>query len=221
MLPLMHMNWAINRRLVYGFSPVLAFYLSMLVVAQCDVEMMPRPFALLFQSITGLVTLIITFQGLTLDVEGFVLSLPVGRAQIVRAKYLTCLLGLLAGVALPMATSWIAHFLAPNHVPAPSQEALRIVAMATLFYALGIFLFLPFVHHFGPSKGFMLFALAAILIPAGALAWKGLDGAEALLTFMHSVLAHPPLALGISAGALVFGLGSLALSTWSYRRRAF
>ena len=219
MLPLIRMTWAINRRLLLGFSPVLAFYLAMLVYAQRGSE--GSPFAYYSSAITGLVTLIITFQGLTMDVEGFLLSLPVTRAQIVRTKYLTSLLGLIAGVALPMTTAWVAHFLVPSQVPAPSQAALGIVGLAILIYAFAIFLFLPFTHHFGPSKGFLFFSLTVILIPAGGLAWKGLDGAEAVFRFMHRLLAHPLLALAISAGLLAFGLASLSLSTWSYRRRAF
>ena len=219
MLPLIRMTWAINRRLLLGFSPVLAFYLAMLVYAQRGSE--GPPFAYYFSGITGLITLIITFQGLTMDVEGFLLSLPVTRAQIVRTKYFTSLLGLMAGVLIPLTTAWAAHFLAPSQVPAPSQAALCIVGLATLLYAFGIFLFLPFIHHFGPSKGFLFFALTVILIPAGGLTWKGLDGAQNVLTFVHHVLARPSLALGISAGLLAFGFASLSLSTWSYRRRAF
>jgi len=219
MRPLIRMTWTLNRRLLIQFSPFLAFYLWALVNTQYEAKTMP--FVPVFLFITCIVTAIITLQGLTLDVEGFLLSLPVARAQIVRTKYITSLLGLMAGVALPMATSWMAHFLAPSHVPAPSPGVLGIVGMWTILLAFGIFLFLPFVYHFGASKGFMFFAITAILIPSGGLAWKGLDGVEAVLTFLHRVLAHPALALGISAGVLIFGFASLTLSTWSYRRRAF
>lgn len=221
MLPLIRMTWAINRRLLLGFSPVLVFYLGALLKAQSVSGTLPRPFAFIFLCIAGLVTLIVTFQGLTLEVEGFLLSLPVTRPQVVRTKYLTCLLGLVGGVALPMATAWVAHFLVPSHLPAPSSEALRTVALAALLFASGIFLFLPFIHHFGASRGFLFFALTLLLVPSAGLAWKGLDGADAVFTILHQAVGQPSLALGIGLGVLAFGLASLQLSIWSYGRRAF
>ena len=221
MRPLIRMTWAVNRRFILGFSPVLLFYLGALVNTQMVSSILPRPFLMVFLGIMGLVTLIATFQGLTLDVDGFLLALPVTRAQVVRAKYLTCLFGLLVGVALPLGTAWIAHFLLPNRLPPPNPEALRGVGLATLIYASGIFLFLPFIHHFGPSKGFLFFALTVLLLPSVGLAWKGLDGAEAMLTFLLRVIAQPTLALGLGVGVLAFGLASLSLSAWSYGRSAF
>lgn len=221
MLPLMRMTWVINRRLFLGFSPVLLLYMTMLVNTQRMVEVMPRPFLAVFMGVMGLITLIVTFQGLTLDVEGFLLALPVTRTQVVRNKYLTSLLGLMAGVALPMATAWTAHALAPGHLPAPTPEVMGFVGLWALSLALGIFLFLPFIHHFGPSKGFLHFSLTAILVPAAGLAWKGLDGAEKVITFVKGLPDHGPLALAITVGVLILGLASLTLSTRSYARRAF
>ena len=221
MLPLMRMTWILNRRLLIGFSPVLAFYLAVLLKTQSMAEAMPRPFIACFIGIASLITLIITFQGLTLDVEGFLLSLPVSRAAVVRNKYLTSLLGLMAGIALPLATSWIGHLFAPRALPAPSPEALGIVGLAALLLALGIFLFLPFIHHFGPSKGFLYVSLAALVLPAAGLAWRGLDGAEAVITFGKGLSNQTGLSLAIGAGALAFGWASMALSIWSYRRRSF
>lgn len=222
MLPLIRMSWIINRRLLFQFSPFLGLYLWMLVAAQSDAGMMPRPFTGAFLMIITMITAIVTFQGLLLPVEGFLLSLPVARAQIVRTKYLTCILGLTASVALPMATCWLSHFLAPAHVPAPSSEVLGIVEIWTLLLTFGIFLFLPFVYHFGASKGFMCFAITVILIPAGGLALKGVNGCmDILATFLNRLLDQPNFAATISMGVLIFGLASLSLSTWSYRRRAF
>ena len=125
MLPLMRMTWILNRRLLIGFSPVLAFYLAVLLKTQSMAEAMPRPFIACFIGIASLITLIITFQGLTLDVEGFLLSLPVSRAAVVRNKYLTSLLGLMAGIALPLATSWIGHLFAPCSCPSFITSGLR------------------------------------------------------------------------------------------------
>ncbi len=222
MLPLIRMAWTTNRRFLVGFSPFLAFYLAMLVNAQCgQFGEGWSPFGFFFSGIILMVTVIVTFQGGTLDVEGFLLALPVTRAEIVRSKYLTCLLGLMAGVALPLAVSWLAHALVPGRVPPPSPEALRSVRTDFLVYACGIFLCLPFVHHFGPAKGYMFFALALILALSCGLAWKGLDGAEAARTFLHRQVEQGPLPVGLIAGVLVFGLASVGLSTWSFKRRVF
>lgn len=221
MLPMIRMTWAINRRLLLSFSPVLAFYLAMLVNTQITSGTLPRPYHAGLLGITGLLTIIVTFQGLTLEVEGFLLALPVTRAQVVRTKYLTSLLGLMLGVGLTLTTSWLAHLLVPHRVPAPSPDALRTLGLGVLLYASVIFLFLPFIHHFGASKGFMGFALTLILVPSAGLAWKGLDGAEAVLKFLDRVLAQPSLAMALTAGVVTFGAASLSLSTWSYRRRAF
>ena len=222
MLPLIRMAWTINRRLLIQFSPFLGFYLWGLVAAQSESATMPRPFIAAFLMIIAMATAIITFQGLTLPVEGFLLSLPVARAQIVRTKYLTSFLGLMAGVALPMATSWMAHFMAPGLVPAPSSEALGIVGIWTLFLSVGILLFLPFVYHFGPSKGFMIFAITVILIPSGGLALEGVNKSmDILATFLNRLLDQPNFAATTSMGVLLFGLASMGLSTWSYRSRAF
>lgn len=219
MLPLLRMTWALNRRLLFWSSPLLAFYLCMLVYAQSGAG--GPPYIIAFNIITSVVTLIITFQGLTLELDGFLLSLPVTRAQVVRTKYLTSLLGLAAGVAIPMSVSWMAHLLVPGRVPAPGPEALGMMRMTTLNFAFYIFLFLPFIHHFGPQKGFLLFSLTVILAPSAGLAWWGLDGAATLRAFFKRGFAEPWLALQIALGVGVMGLLSLTLSTWSYRRRAF
>jgi hypothetical protein len=87
--------------------------------------------------------------------------------------------------------------------------------------ALGIFVCLPLVYHFGPSKGLMIFAAMAILLPGGGLAWMGVDGCMNVLeAFGRRWLEHRPFALGVSAGVLMLGLASLSLSIRCYRRRA-
>jgi hypothetical protein len=219
MLPLIRMTWTLNRRLLFQFSPLFAMYLAQLVALQCGPE--PAVFIFMFLAIATLTTAIVTLQGLTLPVEGFLLSLPVSRAQVVRAKYVTSLLGLAAGLALPLVTAWTAHGVAPTRVPALGPDSLGIVPLAGLLLALGLFYFLPFVYHFGPTKGLLFFALTLILLPAGALAWKGAHGClEALLAFGNHILDHSPSTLAFSAGVLLFDFASLRLSIWAYRRRA-
>ena len=219
MRPLIRMTWATNRRLLLLMSPILVFYLSLMVYTQCTQNGLDLPsivFVIMF-----LLIVVFTFQGLTFDVEGFLVSLPVTRAQLVGTKYFTSLLGLLAGLTLPLTVAWLAHALAPGHAAAPTPEALRSVVMLAIIDGFAIFVFLPFVHHFEPSKGILAFSLTVILALGGGLAWKGLDGVAAVFHFFQRVLAHLPSALGMVAGLLAFGLASLILSSWSYRRRAF
>lgn len=219
MRPLIRMTWATNRRLLLLMSPILAFYLSLMIYTQCTKNGVDIP-SIAFV-IMSLLIVVFTFQGLTFDVEAFLVSLPVTRRQLVRTKYLTSLLGLLAGLTLPLTVAWLAHALAPGHAAAPTPEELRSVGMLAIIDGFAIFLFLPFVHAFEPAKGILAFSVMVVLALGGSLAWWGLDGAAAMFHFFQRTLAHPQPALGILAGLLAFGLLSMGLSTWCYRRRAF
>ncbi len=218
MLPLIKMTWVLNRRVLYQGSPVFVMYLAQLVILQHKGEVTPLIIMALF--ITGLATTIVTLQGLTLPVEGFLLALPISRTQVVRAKYLTSLMGLVIGLVLPLATAWSAHLVAPARIPAAGPTALGIVALGGTFMSLGIFLCLPLVYRFGPSKGLMTFTVLAILLPAGGLIWKGANGCMDLLESLgNRWLNEPFFALGILVAVLLLGVGSLHLSERSYRRR--
>jgi len=107
MLPVIRMTWILNRRLLFQVSPLFAFYLTFLVGVQRTGD--PTKFITMFMAIAGLATAIVTLQGLAIPVEGFLLSLPVSRTQVVRAKYFTSLCGLAAGLALPLFVAWTAH----------------------------------------------------------------------------------------------------------------
>jgi len=219
MLPLIRMAWTLNRCLLLQAAPLFVLYLAVLILAQRGSD--PVKFITVALAIACLCTAIVTLQGLTLPVEGFLLSLPVSRPQVVRAKYATSLAGLAAGLALPLVTGWSAHLVAPARVPALASEAVGLVALGGVFLALGIFLLLPFIYRLGPSKGLMAFTLTLIVLPAGALAWKGTNGCmDVLEAFGMRWLAHRPFALTVCAGLLLLGLASLSLSIRSYRRRA-
>jgi len=95
--------WIINRRLLFLFSPLLIFYLASFVrILQRGGN--PLAMAAILVFFATILTVITTLQGLFLPVEEFILSLPVSRSQIVRAKYLTSILGLVAGLVLPLLT---------------------------------------------------------------------------------------------------------------------
>jgi ABC-type transport system involved in multi-copper enzyme maturation permease subunit len=219
MLPLMRTTWVINRRLLLQFSPWLALYLGVLVFAQHEGDPVKMGGILFF--LTTLITAIVTLQGLLLPVEDFMLSLPVSRAQVVRAKYLSSLLALAAGLALPLGTASLAHALVPGHVHALGREALGIGALAALYLAFGIFLFLPFIYRFGPARGFTAFTLTLFGIAAICLAWKGREACmRAIVEFSGHILDDRRFALAALAGVIAFGLASLHYATWTYRRKA-
>lgn len=219
MLPLIRMTWATNRRLLLLMSPLLAFYLSVMVYHQCTKDGLDIPTTAFV--IMELLIIVSTFQGLTFDVEAFLVSLPVSRAELVRARYLSSLLGLLAGLLLPLAVAGLVHVLLPGRAAAPSQTDLRSAGMLAIFDACGLLAFLPFIHAFEPSKGILAFAVTVVLALGGGLAWKGLDGVAALFRFFQHALAQPQPILGILAGLLLLGLASLSMSTWAYARRSF
>lgn len=218
MLPLIKMAWVLNRRLLLHASPLFLFYLAQLVAVQHGGSIpLFTAFALVT---TAVITTMITLQGLTLPVEGFLLALPISRAQVVKAKYATSLMGLAVGLALPLATAWIAHRVAPAWVPPASPTAMGIVALGAIFIALGIFLCLPLVYCLGPSKGLMSFTALTILLPAGALIWKGVNnGMDLLEAFGNRWLDQPLFALAVLVAVLILGIGSLRLSVEAYQRR--
>lgn len=218
MLPLMRTTWIINRRLLFQFSPFLAFYLWMIVNAQSKGD--PIQMAGVLVVFSALLTVIVTLQGLLLPVEEFILSLPISRSQVVRAKYLSSLLGLAVGLALPLLTAWTAHRVAPDRVGALSPEVLGLGGLTGLALAFGIFLFLPFVYRFGPARGLTFFSLSLVLCIAGGIAWKGRWGFfEPLLKFSGRVLENGVFALTVGAGVALFGIGSMFFSIWTYRRK--
>ena len=103
MLPLIKMAWVLNRRLLFQGSPIFAMYLAQLVVILHKGDV--APFIIIALFITYLSTAIVTLQGLTLPVEGFLLALPISRTQVVKAKYATSLMGLtIEGVVNPRLT---------------------------------------------------------------------------------------------------------------------
>jgi hypothetical protein len=218
MLPLIRTAWIINRRLFYQFSPWLIFYLASSVVAQRGGA--PLAMAARLVAFPTILTIIITLQGLFLPVEEFILSLPVSRSQIVLAKYLSSLLGLVVGLMLPLLTVWLGHLLAPVYVPVFSREALGIQGLAVIYLAFGSSLFLPCIYQFGPEKGSTFFSMTFALFVAGCLAWKGIDTCiQSFMDFSRHIMESRIFALAVIAGVLAFGLISLSFSIWTYRQK--
>ena len=219
MRALIRMTWATNRRLLLLMSPLLAFYLSLMVYTQITGNGVDLP-AIAFTTMF-LLLVVSTFQGPTFDVEAFLVSLPVTRSQLVRARYLTSGLGLLAGLALPLTVAGLAHTLLPGHAAAPTPQELRATVFLAIVDAVGLFVFLPLIHTFEPSRGILAFCIATVLALGGGLAWGGLDGVAALFHFFQDVLARPLPSLAVGGCLLALGLVSLGVSILGYARRSF
>lgn len=219
MRPLIRMTWVINRRMLLQLIPLFAFYIAQLVMAQR--ANLPVMFVFIFLAIGGVAMGAVMLQGLTFPVDGFLLSLPVSRAQVVRAKYATSLVALVGGLALAFGASWLAQVVAPAQFPAVPAMVLARAAMGALVLMTGLFCFLPSVFVLGPMKGLLGFTVVLILVPTVGLIWKGAaECLELLIGFGHRVLTQPLLALGLVTGVLLLGLASLWISVAGYQRRA-
>ena len=217
MLPLIRMTWILNRRMLLQIAPVIALNLAVLLglLGQGN----PDAFLAGATGIVGLPLVIVLLQGLAGPGDEFLLALPVTPAQVVRARYLTSLLTLILGLALPLLAGMAAHDLVPAKVQLPAGEAITFLGLEALAYATAIFCFLPFVYAFGYAKGFILFACALALLVATALALKGAGGTLDLLVGLgYRALVNRSLALAFTVGVAVLGLASMGLSVWAYRR---
>ncbi|MBK8727431.1 MAG: ABC-2 transporter permease [Holophagaceae bacterium] len=218
MLPLIRMAWTVNRRQALTLAPVLALVLALTVLKLAQGQSEKFLMGCLFSA--SLLGGLVAFQGLASDAEDFLLALPVSRAQVVRARYLTSLAALALGLALPLATSAAAHALSPESVPAPGAETVAMTGLLGLGLAAGLAAFLPFVYHFGSPKGPIVFmsllGLACLVIGAVSSA----DAVfELLLRGLNRALDHRETALRV-AGAVLLGVAaSLGFSGWTYGRR--
>jgi hypothetical protein len=218
MFPLIRSVYTINRRMLFQASPFLILWLVQLVIAQrSGNHTAVVGYIVTFEVIF---TAVFTLQGFFQPVEEFILSLPVSRSQVVRAKYLSSLLGLFTGLALPLLTISLAHLLFPASVPVFSHRALEIGGLIAIYLIFVIFFFLPFIYQFGPEKGSICFCITLVLLIVVCLTWKGLDGyTQIFRDFNSGFLEYGTFTFSIIAGVLVFGVFSVLFSIWIYRKK--
>jgi|GEM_PF-6875234 len=207
----------VNRRVLLLFSPWALIWIAGGLFNSTS--------ALLGGFMLGLVLsafVMLTHEAMDPNLERFLLSLPVSRAQLVRESYLSGLLALLVGQSLPLLAIKVAHSLAPSRIPSLDPSAWGIAALGFLALATLVCLMLPFRFALGGPKGLMAFAITLVAGLAGLLAWKGLDGLmDGLLRVSERLLEHPAQGALGALGVLAFGVLSLALSVRFYSRRPF
>lgn len=90
-------------------------------------------------------------------------SLPVSRGQIVLARYVTTLIGILAGLAMSWGVGRLAARFIAAEASSPSPfAALRAHILLFSFLVLGMALFLPLYFHFGAGRGTILFSAVGV-----------------------------------------------------------
>ncbi len=214
-LMLRHLN--LHRRMLLGFSPIVLLWLAL----GCKNETA----ALFAGTMLGLMlsaSLLLNGEAMDPNLERFLLSLPTGRAQVVREAYGSGLLALILGQALPLLVFKAGHALLPGHLQAMDPGTWGVAALAVLALTCLVCFMLPFRFALGGPRGLMAFAITLVVLIVGVFAWKGLDGVmETLGTVGGRMLDHPAQGLLGALAVLAFGGLSLALSTRLYGRRVF
>ncbi len=222
MLPLIRMTWTLNRRVCLYVAPwILGMQLGVGLMAHIKEG---NSAGLLFSAVMAgaVLSSLVTLQFAFVPLEGFLLSLPVTRAQVVRAHYLVALMAAFLGVSLLPLLVGVARFIAPQKVPPLAFETLGLLGVLVSGLVMGLFTFLPFLFRWGGPRGVTAFTLTLLLLLSATLWFKGLDGSlSAVLSLGNRVLDRPAFAAGCSAGLALFSGASLGISTWSYQKREF
>lgn len=221
MLPLILMNWTINRRILFQASPLFAFYFWMMFEAGKQAN---GVFFVMMAITTGtLLAAIVTLQGILFPIEPFLLALPVNRSQVVRAKYLASSLSILLGVGLPLIMAVVGHALFPRSFPWMLRaEIVGACAVACVLLLAGLFLFLPFIYRFGSTRGFTGFTLSLAFLVILAMGIQGPNKAlDALLSHSERFISSPGFAGTTLLALLGMGFLSLAYASRAYCRRSF
>ena len=218
MLPLIRMAWTLNRRTALVCAPALALILAAAVLKLAQGDATKFMTSCLFSG--SLLGGLVAFQGLASDTEGFLLALPVSRAQVVRARYLTSLVAVALGLALPLGACAVAHLAAPARVPALGAETVALAGVLALVLGAGLGAFLPFVYRFGTPKGPIVFmALLGLTCLVLAPFTTADDVLDAFVRLLNRVVEERAFGAAAAAAVAVFLGLSLTYATWAYGRR--
>jgi hypothetical protein len=206
----------VNRRMLLGFSPMALIWFA--------VSLKNTEAALLVGMMMALILsafVMLAHEAMDPNLERFILSLPVSRAQLVGETYLSGLLALILGQNLPLLTLKVGHALAPVRIQALDPSTLGVAALIFLTLACLIFFMLPFRFALGGQKGLMTFSIILIALLAALFAWKGLGGVMEIVSTVGSrTLDHTGQAVLAALGVLALGGVSLMVSLLTYGRIA-
>jgi len=218
MLALLRMDWTLNRRLLLKASPL--FLIFLVAAASAPQQLLGAGFLI---AMVAMCLPLFHYLGPT-PIEPFLWALPVSRTQIVVARYLSSLLGLIAGLALPMLVALILHQLRRmGFQEAVVSDLFAGMASIALILAAGLFLYLPFHFRFGGDRGvgyFMASLLGAAVMATILVGWDGMSLVARVFTLSNALLDGGMVLLKWALGVLTLGIVSLTLSVFFYRRRA-
>jgi hypothetical protein len=214
-LPLVRMDWTLNRRILLQMSPIFVLWIAM------GISHGLRGLLGIAFAASALLTGLTLLQNLRDSVEPFLCALPVSRRQIVLARYLSALGVLALSLGCFFLLGWLgqrAGFLWARELPV-GDLALGL-GLHALTLGAGLFLYLPFHFRFGGDLGLGLFTvtlMACLLSLIALCGWQGLlDRALALLA---RVLEDRAFTRGLLIAWALLGGASLALSLVAYPRK--
>jgi CubicO group peptidase (beta-lactamase class C family) len=216
-LALIRMDWTLHRRTWARISPLVLLWLAAAASGPGQLLGTTATLALLF-------VVMPLFPYLRPDsIETFLWALPVSRTQIVVARYLASLIGLAAGLALPLALGCLCHAVGSaefRHTPLADIAA--GTTLVGLVWCAALFLFLPFQFRFGGERGMGYFLASALLAGIALILRFGWDFAGLVQRFLTlgDTLLEGKAILRLVLATLALGLASLGVSIHVYRRRA-
>ena len=218
MFALIRMDWILQRSILLKLSPL--FMLWLLAGAA---EPLVLPFIAFLIAVMALIVPMFPYLG-PVSIEPFLWALPVSRAQMVVARYLSALGGMILGLTLPLLIAWICHQLGTHQYRQASMTGLVAgMGLQVLVLAVVLFTYLPYHFRFGGDRGIgyclgtWLILLVMVYLCFG-LSARGLE--ERLSVIGNALLDGGVALLGACFGTLALGTASLWLSISFYRRRA-
>ena len=215
MLALIRMDWTLNRRILLQMTPWFLLQ-SLLAFAHGLRGLLGASFMA-----AAVLMLIPVFQNLRNTVEPFLCALPVSRAQIVVARYLSVLAVLTLVSLAYLALGWAGHGIGYGWArDMVFQDLATGLALQGLLLATGLFLYLPFHFRFGGDLAVSLFA-CSLVVGVGllllAFGWRGVM--DHGLTLLARFLDGGATRMGGIGACLGLGAVSLGISVPAYQRR--
>jgi hypothetical protein len=214
MLALIRMDWTLNRRIVLQLSPLFLLWSGIVTMG------MRGLLALSFE-VAALLMFLPLFQNLRDTVEPFLLALPVSRAQVVGARFIS-VFGVMVLVFLAIfLLAWAGHRLGYGWARDVQLGDLAVgLGLQGFLLGAGVFLYLPFHFRFGGDLGigFFLGSLVANLVTLLLICgWRGLLAHGT--TLAQRLLDGGAFLAWVAGGWVLVGVLSVGLSIRAYGTR--